>query len=115
MSYVTRQRVPELALRHALGARVGELLMLVVRQALALGLAGVGIGVAMSFVIARLIGDALYLVERKHEGLIYGVTTTDPLTLMAAAVIVAAIVVAAGAVPARRALAIDPASVLRNE
>ncbi len=115
MSFVTRQRVPELALRHALGARIGELLMLVVRQALALGLAGVGIGAALSLVIARLIGDALYLVERKHEGLIYGVTTTDPLTLMAAAVIVAAIVVAAGAIPARRAFAIDPATVLRSE
>ena len=115
MAYATQQRVPELALRHALGARIGELLALVVRQALALGVLGVAIGVAAAFVVARLIGDALYLVERQHEGLIYGVTTTDPPTLIAAAVIVAAIVVAAGALPARRALGIDPATVLRNE
>ena len=115
MAYATQQRVPELALRHVLGARIGGLLMLVVRQALGLGVVGVAIGIAVAVVGARLIGDALYLVERKHEGLIYGVTTTDPLTLIVASLIVAAIVVAAGAVPARRALRIDPATVLRNE
>ena len=115
MAYVTHQRVPELALRHALGAQVGGLLLLVVRQSLALGVAGVAIGVAAALVIARLIGDGLYLVERKHEGLIYGVTTTDPLTLVAASIAVAIIVVAAGAVPARHALTVDPATVLRTE
>ena len=115
IAYATQRRIPELALRAALGARTRTLLLLVVRQAMALGCAGVAIGVVAALLLARAIGDGLYLVRGQHEGLIYGVATTDASTLIAASLVVAAITVAAGALPARRAAAIDPATVLRNE
>jgi putative ABC transport system permease protein len=115
IAYATQRRIPELALRAALGARTRSLLLLVVRQAMTLGCAGVAIGIVAALLLARAIGDGLYLVRGQHEGLIYGVATTDASTLAAAALVVAAITVAAGALPARRAASIDPATVLRNE
>ena len=115
LSYATEQRLPELALRHALGADRAGLLMLIMRQAAALGAAGVMAGVAAALVLARIIGDGLYLVRGQHEGMIYGVTTTDPATFAAAAALVVTIVVVAAAMPARRAAAVDPAAVLRAE
>ncbi len=115
LAYATRRRIPELALRHALGASTRGLFLLVIRQAASLGVVGVALGIGTTLVLARLIGDGLYLVYRQHEGLIYGVTTTDPRTLIAASVAVAAITLLAGALPARRAVAIDPAIVLRND
>jgi len=115
IAYATERRIPELALRYALGAQTLGLLMLIVRQAMSLGVAGVAIGIGAAFAIARAIGDGLYLVRGQHEGLIYGVTTTDPLTLFIAAAIVTVITVAAGALPARRAVGVDPATVLRAE
>jgi predicted permease len=115
IAYATERRIPELALRYALGAQTLGLLLLIVRQAVSLGVAGVAIGVGVAFAIARAIGDALYLVRGQHEGLIYGVTTTDPLTLVIAAAVVTVITIAAGALPARRAVGVDPATVLRAE
>src|SRR5262245_24833494 len=115
IAYATERRIPELALRYALGAQTLGLLLLIVRQAVSLGVAGVAIGIGAALLLARIIGDGLYLVRGQHEGLIYGVSTTDPVTLMAAAVVVTGITIAAGALPARRAVAIDPAIVLRAE
>ena len=115
IAYATERRIPELALRHALGAQTLGLLMLIVRQAVSLGVVGVVIGVGAAFAIAQAIGDGLYLVRGQHEGLIYGVTTTDPLTLFIAAIVVTAITIAAGTLPARRAVGVDPATVLRAE
>ena len=115
ISYATERRLPELALRHALGADAKGLLMLIVRQAAALGVAGIAAGIGVALILARVIGDGLYLVRGKHEGLIYGVTTTDPATFVTASLLVLLIVVTAGAVPARRAASVDPAAVLRAE
>jgi putative ABC transport system permease protein len=115
LAYATEQRLPELALRHALGADAVGLLMLVIRQAAALGVSGVAVGLGVALILARAIGDGLYLVRGQHEGLIYGVTTTDPATFIVASLLVLFIVMAAGAVPARRAARVDPAAVLRAE
>jgi ABC-type antimicrobial peptide transport system permease subunit len=74
---------------------------------------GTVLGLTTVLVIARLLGSALYLVPTKHDGLLYGVTTTDPSTLAAACTLVLLISAAAGFVPARRATRIDPIQALR--
>jgi putative ABC transport system permease protein len=65
--------------------------------------------------LARILGNALYLVEGKHGGLIYGVTTTDPVTLTSACIALVFVAALAGLVPARRATRVDPVVALRHE
>jgi ABC-type antimicrobial peptide transport system permease subunit len=113
MAYATEQRTPEFGLRLALGARPSGILGLALRQAVTLGVMGTALGLGAALAIARAIGDALYLVPRSHNGLIYGVTTSDPLTLAIACAVLLAVAVAAGVLPARRAAAVDPATALR--
>jgi predicted permease len=113
MAYATEQRTPEFGLRLALGARPSGILGLALKQAVTLGVLGTALGLAAAIAIARVIGDALYLVPRSHQGLIYGVTTTDPLTLAVACAVLLTVAVAAGLLPARRAAAVDPATALR--
>ncbi len=62
------------------------ILALALGQSARLGLAGTALGLGLSLALSRLLGDAVYLVQGKHEGLIYGVSTTDPLTLLCACV-----------------------------
>ena len=60
-----------------------------------------------------MIGSALYLVPTVHDGLIYGVTTTDRMTLTLACVSVMTLAAAAGLFPAARATRVDPLLALR--
>jgi putative ABC transport system permease protein len=78
-----------------------------------LGLAGTALGLGLSLALARLLGDALYLVQGKHNGLIYGVSTTDPLTLIGACATLVGAATLAGLIPARRATRVDPIVALR--
>jgi ABC-type antimicrobial peptide transport system permease subunit len=112
MAYAMQQRTPEFGLRLALGARASDIVGLALGQAMRLGIAGTVIGLSVSLIVARLLGNALYLVERQHEGLLYGVTTTDPSTLALACVALTALAAIAGFVPAARAMRIDPAITL---
>jgi hypothetical protein len=68
-----------------------------------------------AFAAAAWIGDALYLVPGKHNGLLYNVSTTDPIALGAAAAGVILIALVSGAIPARRLARIDPVKTLRTE
>jgi ABC-type antimicrobial peptide transport system permease subunit len=77
----------------------------------AIGAAG---GLAVALVLAKLIGNALYLVPRVHNGLLFGVSTSDPLVLGAAVALLLIVTLAASAVPARRIGAIDPLTSLRQ-
>ena len=115
MSYSMEQRIQEFGIRLALGAQRASVLRLAVGQAMRLGAIGMVCGLAASLVVARLIGDALYLVPRVHSGLIYGVTTTDPLTLTSACVVLLLVTALAGVIPARRAMRVDPMIALRAE
>jgi predicted permease len=101
-SYAVSQRTRELALRTALGARINDLLRLVISQACVLAGAGMIIGGAAAFAFARLLSDRLYHVS-PH----------DPVAFAFAIVIMTAVILVACLLPARRATRIDPASVLR--
>ena len=62
-----------------------------------------------------MIGDGLYLIRGKHEGVLYGVTTTDPMSIAAAIGTLIVIATISGVVPAREATRVDPLVALRSE
>jgi putative ABC transport system permease protein len=103
ISYSVAQRAKEIAIRQALGARRTDILSLVVRQGLALSLAGVVTGLGAAFALTRLLASLLYKVN-----------ATDPVTFIAVSLLFVAIALAASYLPARRATGIDPLATLRG-
>jgi len=77
--------------------------------------AGAALGVAGVIIAAVWIGDALYFVPGKHNGLLYNVSTTDPVALGTAAAGVIVVALLSGAIPARRLARVDPVKALRAE
>jgi putative ABC transport system permease protein len=104
IAYSVALRHQEFGVRIALGARRGHVVRLVLGQALALSLAGLGAGLALAWLSTRAIAAQLY-----------GVRPTDPITLGGVAAILLAIALAASYVPARRAMRVDPMTALRAE
>jgi putative ABC transport system permease protein len=88
----------------ALGARPGQVLVLVVRQGMALAAGGLAAGVAAALVLTRF-----------ASGLLVGIGATDPPVFVTAALFLAAVALAASYLPARRAARIDPGIALRSE
>ncbi len=104
ISFSTSQRLYEMGVRIALGATRGDLFGLILKLSLRLVLTGLGIGVILAFALTRIIA-----------GFLYGVSTTDPLTFLAVAVLLAGVAIVAGLGPARKAAHVDPVSALRAE
>ena len=104
MAYSVAQRSKEIGIRMALGADFGLVTRLVVGGALRLSLLGVGIGL-----LGALLGT------RVLSSLVYQVSTTDPPTLAATALVLVSSAVLASWVPAFRATRVDPAISLRAE
>jgi len=96
-------RLPEFGLRIALGATPGGVRRHVLSQGARLIIPGVAVGAVLAFVVTRL-----------AEGELFGVTATDPIVFVAAALLVAATALIAADIPARRATRVDPAGVLRH-
>jgi ABC-type antimicrobial peptide transport system permease subunit len=87
----------------ALGARPADILALVLREGLAVILAGTALGLWAAAGLSRALA-----------GLLYGVSATDPLSFGTIAALLAAVALAACYVPARRAAAVDPLVALRD-
>jgi ABC-type antimicrobial peptide transport system permease subunit len=104
ISYTVSQRIPEFGLRMALGAPPGDVLRLVLSQAVRLAIAGAVIGVIVALGLARVLGS-----------LMYNVSPTDPLTFTAVGLGVIAIALVACYLPARRATKASPMIALRTE
>ncbi len=98
------QRTREIGVRVALGATRGSVRWLVLRQALALVLAGVALGLPAAWGASRLL-----------RGLLFGLSPTDPARLAVAALLMFGVALAAGYLPARRASRVDPMRALRSE
>jgi len=103
VSYLVAQRTQELGVRLALGARSANILWLVLRYGLSIGLAGVLIGFAGALTLRHSLAS-----------LLYGVGETDPLTFSGAAGLLLLVIAAASAVPATRAMRINPIEALRR-
>jgi predicted permease len=115
MAYAATARWREYGVRLALGATPRGLVGRALWQAARMGLMGGVAGITGAIVFAMLIGDGLYLVPGRHSGVLFQVTTTDPPSLVGAAVGAVLVALVAGAVPARRVSKIDPVKALRAE
>jgi len=103
LSYMVVQRTLEIGVRMALGAQRGDVLRMIVLRGLTLALVGVGLGMAASAALTRLI-----------SGMLFEVRPTDPLTFLATAAMLLLISVAASSAPAIRASRLDPMETLRQ-
>jgi ABC-type antimicrobial peptide transport system permease subunit len=115
LAYHVQMRTRELGVRLALGARPARLVGASLWHAARVGLIGGALGLVGTLALAAALGSALYLVPGAHSGLLYGVTTTDPVVLLAAFAAIVVVAIAAGVVPARRVARVDPLVALRNE
>ena len=102
LSYSVAQRSREIGVRTALGAQLRDIVGLVVRQSMAIALAGLAIGIVASYWVSRLLTTFLY-----------GVTPHDAFSYAAVAIVLLAVAALASVVPARRAARVDPVKVLR--
>ncbi len=104
MTYAVARRTREIGIRMALGARSAQVRRMVVGSGVRLVLAGLALGLPVALLGAPLLGWMLY-----------GVKPRDPVTVVAVVALLTLIALAAAYVPARRATAIDPALVMREE
>ena len=104
MAYSVEQRTQEIGIRLALGAQVSQVKNVVIRQGMLLAIAGVVIGVAAAFALARLI-----------TAFLFGVTARDPIVFAGVPLLLALVALLAVWLPARRASQVDPIVALRYE
>jgi predicted permease len=104
ISYGVGRRRSEIAVRMALGARYSQVLWMVMRQALALALAGIIAGVPLS------IWAGTYL-----RSMLFELSPRDPATIAVTALVLIGVAALAGYVPARRAALVDPARALKQD
>jgi putative ABC transport system permease protein len=104
MAYSVEQRTQEIGIRLALGASSQDVRRMVIAQGMRLAIAGVAIGFASAFGLARVVAS-----------LLYGVTPRDPLVFAATPVLLAIVAFIGVWLPARRAVTVDPVTALRSE
>jgi putative ABC transport system permease protein len=104
VAFAVRQRTQEFGIRMALGATSGNVVLLVVRQALALAAVGLALGIPAAIAGSRLLAS-----------LLFGVTATDPAVLASVGLLVTTVALAACWIPAWRATQVAPTDALRAE
>ena len=102
VSYSVNQRINEIGIRIALGARPAAVLRLAIARGVRMTLLGLAIGLGAALTLARVVSS-----------LLFGVTAADPITFGTIAVLLSAVALAACYIPARRATRFDPIQALR--
>jgi putative ABC transport system permease protein len=97
------ERLREVAIRLALGAGAAALMKATLGETIRAAAVGVAAGAMLAFVAGQLLADVLF-----------GISPMDPVTLLWTAGLLVAVLVAAAAGPVRRALGVDPMSLLRQ-
>ena len=103
MALSVSQRIHEIGVRMAMGARPAEIVLMILRQGMGLAMMGVALGVAVAFALTHAV-----------KSLLFGVTPTDPTTFAGVAAVLSAAAFAACYIPARRAAQVDPLRALRS-
>jgi len=104
ISYSVTQRTHEMGIRMALGASAGDVVGLVLKNGMTFALIGVAIGAGVALLVTRLMA-----------GLLFGVSSRDPLTFATISGLLILVAVFATYLPARRATRVDPIDALRYE
>jgi putative ABC transport system permease protein len=104
LAYAVAQRTREIGVRIAVGARPGDIILMVLGRGLRLGLAGLAAGMVLAGLLARLL-----------ESLLYGVRPASPAVYAATAALLLLVAVAACVIPSCRAARVDPLVALRDE
>ena len=104
ISQLVAQRTREIGIRMALGAKPGDVLRLMIRQAMTPALVGIALGWVAAWVGSSLLAS-----------LLYGVSAKDPLSFLLMPVFLISVALFAAWLPARRAARVDPTEALRQE
>src|SRR4051812_28450155 len=104
MSYSVAQQTREIGIRMALGAKRSDVLKMTVKQGLKLVGFGLGIGLAVAFVLTRVMAT-----------LLFGISATDPITFVSISLVLMAVALLASYIPALRATKVDPMIALRYQ
>ncbi len=104
ISYSVQCRTNEIGIRVALGASAGTILNMILRETMILAAIGLAVGLPVAFASSHVLGH-----------LLFGVSPTDPATLVVVSLTLAAVAAAAGYLPARRATQVDPLIALRHD
>jgi len=104
MAHYVQQHSKDIGIRLALGGSPADVLRLVVGQGMRIVSSGVGVGLLTALILTRLMSS-----------LLFGIGAADAFTFVAVTILLLAVALVACSVPARRAIAVQPAAVLRNE
>jgi ABC-type antimicrobial peptide transport system permease subunit len=104
VAYRTQMRRQEIGIRIALGASRADVLRLVLGQGLRMTAAGLMVGLVISALLTRFL-----------RGLLYGVSATDPVTIICVTLLLLVIAVVACLLPALKAVRVDPMAAIREQ
>jgi putative ABC transport system permease protein len=104
ISYSVQCRTNEIGIRVAMGASARAIVKMVLRETMVLAVIGLAVGLPVAFAASHIVGH-----------LLFGISPTDPATLIVVSLTLAAVAAAAGYLPARRATHVDPLIALRHD